>query len=134
MNIKTGRIAIAVIATEILGILSLGILIDLFGPSDEAAAQVFAVRLGFWVGPISGFILCLLGAFWVTRRLSDSHLANGLMLGGAAAALDVGFLLAMGVSSEPIVAISNIGRIVAGVIGGRLAGHLRGANRNAVPK
>ena len=97
MNIKFVRIAIAVIVAEVLGILSLGILVDLFGPSDRAATQAFAERLGLWVGPISGFIFCLLGAFWVARRLSDAHLANGLALGVAASSLDVGFLIAMGV-------------------------------------
>ncbi len=79
MHIKVGRIAIAVIAAEILGVLSLVILVVLFGPSDRTATQAYAERLGFWVGPISGFVFCLLGAFWVARRLSDSHIANGLL-------------------------------------------------------
>ena len=62
------------------------------------------------------------GAFWVARRLSDSHIANGLALGIPAAALDVGILVAMGAPFKPIFALSNVGRVLAGVIGGWLAG------------
>jgi hypothetical protein len=122
MHIKVGRIAIAVIAAEILGVLSLVILVVLFGPSDRTATQAYAERLGFWVGPISGFVFCLLGAFWVARRVIDSHITNGLALGIAAAALDIGILIAIGTPFKPIFALSNVGRVFAGIIGGWLAG------------
>lgn len=68
MRLRTGRIAIAAIAAELLGVLALVVLVTIFGPSGGfEAAQLFAERLGAWVGPISGFLLCLAGGYWVAR-------------------------------------------------------------------
>jgi hypothetical protein len=103
---------------EILGVL---VLVVLFGPSDPNHAQAFAEKLGGWVGPISGFVFCFLGALWVTKRLANDQVANGLVLGLAAAAFDIGILIAIGASLQPVVAVANVGRVIAGTIGGWVA-------------
>ena len=119
MKIEAGRIAITVIVAEMLGVVILIGLVVIFGPSDPNNAQAFAEKLGGWVGPISGLVFCYLGALWATKRLANAHVANGLGL--AAAALDIGILIAIGAPFKPVVAVANIGRVIAGTIGGWVA-------------
>ena len=96
-------------------------LVTLFGPSGADAAQAWAERLGYWVGPISGFAHCLLGGLWVARGLHAAHVLNGLILGLVVAGIDVGILVASGAAFKSIFAVSNIGRVIAGTIGGWIA-------------
>ena len=118
---RIGRIVVAAIATEVLAVLVLVLLVAALGPRDTAGAQAFAGRLGYWVGPIAGFGFCVLGGAWVARGLVRDHLANGLGLGLAAAALDVGILILSGAAFQPIFVASNLGRVIAGSLGGWLA-------------
>lgn len=124
MKIRFGRIVIAAVAAEVLGVLSLVLLVALLGPSEPSAAQTYAERLGFWVGPISGFIFCLLGGLWVARGLPRARVLNGSLAGIAGASVDAGILAAMGAlfPFEPVFAVSLAGRVVAGTLGGWLAG------------
>ncbi|NNG17838.1 MAG: hypothetical protein HKM89_15290 [Gemmatimonadales bacterium] len=122
MQIRFGRIIVAAIAVEVLAVLALILLVVVFGPSDPTAAEAYAERLGFWVGPIAGFVFCLLGGWWVAKGLSASHVLNGLVLGVTVAVIDIVILLASGAEFHPVFAVSNIGRVVAGTIGGWLAG------------
>jgi hypothetical protein len=122
MQLRLGRIIAAAIAVEVLAILVLVLLVALVGPADQAAAEAYAERLGYWVGPIAGFVLCLVGGWWVAKRLSASHMVNGLALGVTVAVIDIVVLFASGAEFHPIFAVSNIGRVVAGTIGGWLAG------------
>ncbi len=122
MQLRFGRIAIAAIAAEVLGLASLILIVIVFGPAEEAAAQEYAERLGYWVGPISGFVFCWLGGFWVARGLDKSHISNGLVLGLVAAAIDLGIYVGIGGGFEAIIVVSNVGRVVAGTVGGWLAG------------
>ena len=122
MNLRFGRIAVAAISAEVLGILSLVVLVAIFGPPGGfAAAQPFAERLGAWVGPISGFVLCLVGGYWVAGAAPTSRIQNGLAMGVAAAALDIAIASAIGATFELLLVISNGGRIVGGTLGGWLA-------------
>jgi hypothetical protein len=121
MKFRVGRIIIAAIAAEVLGILTLVVIVALFGPRDASAAQAYAESLGFWVGPISGFVYCLLGGFWVAKGLARLHVENGFVLGVAGAAIDVALLLAAGAPFQVVYLVANVGRIVAGTIGGWLA-------------
>jgi hypothetical protein len=133
MNLRLGRIVIAAIAAEVLGILALVILVAIFGPPGFEAAQPFAERLGAWVGPISGFVLCICGGYWVARRAPAQPLANGFAMGVAAAVLDLASAAALGASLEPLLLLSNVGRIVGGTIGGGLAAW-RGGPRDALSR
>ena len=96
-------------------------LVTIFGPPGFAAAQPFAERLGAWVGPISGFVLCLMGGYWVARAAPTSRIQNGLAMGVAAAALDIAIASAIGATFQLLLVISNGGRIVGGTLGGWLA-------------
>jgi hypothetical protein len=123
MKIRLVRILIAAIAAEVLGVIALVIVVALFGPSEKTAAEAYAMKLGFWVGPISGFVFCLLGGFWVARGLANAQVLNGFIMGLAGAGIDVAILAVTGtlLPFEPIFALSNVGRIIAGTLGGWLA-------------
>jgi len=121
MDIRFGRVAIAAVVAEILGIVVLIAIVALFGPDERAAAEAYAMRLGMWVGPISGFVFCLLGGWWVAKRTNRAEVANGFATGVAAAAIDLALILVSGAPFLPIYAIANAGRIVAGTLGGWFA-------------
>ena len=60
MSIRIGRILVLAVVIEALAILALVLMVAApLGPSDPDAAQAYAERLGTWVGPIAGFVLCL---------------------------------------------------------------------------
>ena len=120
MKLRVGRIIIAAVAAEILGILALIVLVMIFGPSDQALIQEFAENLGLWVGPISGFLLCTLGGYWVASG-SERPVLNGSSMGLAGAVLDVSVAILIGATLAPILLFSNIGRIIGGTLGGILA-------------
>ena len=122
MRIRIGRILAVAILAEILAVLTLVVIVTLFGPSEQAAAQAYAERLGFWVGPIAGFLFTLIGGWWVARSLANSRLLNGFVLGVVVAGIDISILVLSGADFMPVFAISNIGRIIAGSLGGWLAG------------
>ena len=44
------------VVIEILGVLTLVLLVAVSGPVDAEAAQATAERLGLWVGPVTGFL------------------------------------------------------------------------------
>lgn len=121
MKIKAGRILLVAIASEVLAVLTLVLIVALFGPSDPAEAPAYARRLGFWVGPIAGFGYTLIGAWWIARKLGELQILHGVLLGVAVAAIDVTLLVLGGGEFLPIFVASNIGRVVAGYIGGWIA-------------
>lgn len=121
MNLRWGRIAIAAIVAEVLGVATLVILVAIFGPSGMEAAQPFAERLGMWVGPISGFPLCLAGGYWVAKSVPHAGIANGTAMGIAGAVLDLSIAGLLGAGFSLLLLGSNVGRIFGGSIGGWLA-------------
>lgn len=118
MKLRIGRILITAFVVEVLTILCLVLLVALLGPPDRTAAQAYAQRLGYWVGPIAGFLFCLLGGWFVSRRLSSAHVLNGFVLSLVVAGIDISILIAGGAAFAPIFFVSNIGRIIAGSLGG----------------
>jgi len=121
MGIRFGRVAIAAVAAEILGIIALVVIVALFGPQERAAAEAYAMRLGMWVGPISGFVFCLLGGWWVAKRTNRAEVANGFATGLAAAAIDLTLIVVSGAPFHQVYVVANAGRIVAGTLGGWFA-------------
>ena len=122
MPIRIGRILIGAVLAEFLAVLALVLIVAVFGPSDQAAAEAYAQRLGYWVGPLAGFVFTLIAGWWVAKNLTNYHLANGFVLGVAVAVIDISILVASGSGFQLIFAVSNIGRVIAGSIGGWLAG------------
>ncbi|MFZ9585557.1 MAG: hypothetical protein ACO280_11470 [Pseudohongiellaceae bacterium] len=110
----------AAVAAEVLGVFALVVLVVLFGPDDQSQTQQFAERLGAWVGPLSGFLLCVLGGYWVARN-SGNPIRNGLCMGVAAALLDLAVALAIGATFAPLLFLSNAGRVIGGTVGGYIA-------------
>lgn len=122
MPVRIGRILIIAIAVEAIAIIGLVVVVALLGPSDPAAAQAYAERVGYWFGPVAGLVLCIAGGWFAARRLSERHLFNGLVLGATVAAIDIALLLVSGAAFQLIFAVSNVGRLVGGTVGGWLAG------------
>ena len=99
-------------------ILILIALVATFGPSEPASAQAFAERLGRWVGPVGGALCSFLAAFCVARPLTSGRITNGVAVGVFLAVLDVVLLVASQAPFQWLFVISNLGKILAGYIGG----------------
>ncbi len=99
-------------------ILILIALVATFGPSEPASAQAFAERLGRWVGPIGGALCSFLAAFYVARPLTSESKTNGVAVGGGLAVLDIVLLVASHAPFQWLFVVSNLGKILAGYIGG----------------
>lgn len=100
MKIKWARAVAAALAAEVLGVAMLALLVALFGPPGFKEAMPFA-ELGAWVGPLSGFALCVLGGWWTAKAVSPANrLRNGLAMGVLAAVLDIVIALAMARASR----------------------------------
>ena len=125
MSIRIGLVVLVAIVTEVLAILALVLVVAVAGPTEPAAAQSYAEEIGYWLGPVAGFVLCVAGGWFVASRVPKHRLLNGFAVGAVAAAIDIAILVASGTDFLGIYVISNIGRIAAGSIGGLLAG--RGA-------
>ena len=131
MKLRIGRIAIAVVAAEVLGVLALVALVAIFGPPGFKAAQPFAERLGTYVGPISGFVFCLLGGYWVGRASAPFALRNGFATGATAALLDIAIAATLANPFQWLLMLSNAGRIIGGTMGGLLASRRTAAARRS---
>jgi len=121
-RIKWGRAIAATLVAEALGMIALIALVAAFGPPGFEEATPFAARLGAYVGPISGFLLCMIGGWWTAKAAAvPDRVVNGVAMGLTAAALDIGLSFALGGHFVPLLAYSNIGRVAAGTLGGWLA-------------
>jgi len=123
---KIGRIVLIAIVVEALAITVLVALVAALGPSDPVEAEAYAQELGSWVGPLAGFVLCIAGGWLVASKLDARHVLAGLVLGALVAAIDAALLVAAGAEFQPIFAVSGVGKLVAGCMGGWLAGKGRG--------
>ena len=99
-------------------ILILIVLVATFGPSEPASAQAFAERLGRWVGPVGGALCSFLAAFCVARPLTSGNKTNGVAVGFFLAVVDVVLLVASHAPFQWLFVGSNLGKILAGYIGG----------------
>jgi hypothetical protein len=118
MGLRWGRLVQGAVAAELIPILLLITLVAVFGPPDQAQAQAYAARLGQWVGPLAGALMCFLAAWWVTASPRAADIRHGLVLGTFAALLDVTLLVASGSAFQWLFVFSNLGRVLAGALGG----------------
>jgi hypothetical protein len=126
MRIRWVHIVVAAVVAEVAAVALLILLVAVFGPSDsEEAAEHYAEQLGRWVGPLGGAALCFLGGYWVARSARTRRPMHGLLVGVAAALIDIAMLLAFRVSFQWLFVASNVGRVLAGWLGG-WAATLRG--------
>jgi hypothetical protein len=114
------RFLASVLIGELVPILALVIVVMIAGPAEPAEAEEYARRVGTWIGPLVGGATILgLGA-WAGMG-SSRPAYQGLLIGLALAAVDVAILVAMGEPFRWLFVISNLGKIVAGAIGGWIA-------------
>jgi hypothetical protein len=121
MKISIGKIILTAVMVEVLTILALVLVVGVFGPSDPGAAEAYAERLGTFLGPTAGFLLTLAGGWWIAKRAEDSRVLNGLLVGAAVAAIDILILVLSGAGFQLLFVVSNVGRVIAGAIGGLIA-------------
>jgi hypothetical protein len=125
MSLRVRRLAIAAPLAELIPVAALTALLPMLLASGEGTLvyQITeAQRLALWVGPIGGFLACALGGWWVARGTFADPERNGLILGAAVAVFDLALLAVSGAPFGALMALSAIGRIAGGYIGGWLAG------------
>jgi hypothetical protein len=120
-------VAIAALYAEILPIVALFVVVFVYGifrSPESMSPPEFAPLAGAWVGPIGGFLATMFFAWRLAKHQLNRNVQMGLCVGVATAALDivVAFLLVGSSAIQPLILLSNCGRIIAGGLGGWLAG------------
>ena len=126
MPLPALRLTIAAPLAELAGVVIMtAVAVVFFGARNATLTQrmIELQALGLWVGPIAGFLCCLLGGWWVARRVGVAHERSGIALGVAVAILDVLLLIVSGAPIGALMALSIAARIAGGYCGGRLARH-----------
>ena len=113
------------IAAEVLAILILIAIVAIFGPRNQADAEAYAQKLGLWVGPLAGVVLSFVGALWVSRGLPGGHLLHGFLFGLIYAMIDAALIFASKAPFMWLFVISDVGKFLAGIIGGLVAARRR---------
>ena len=121
MKIRWIKLITGAILAEISAILTLVLIVAIFGPRDQAQAQAYAEKLGQWVGPLAGVLLSFFGALWVSRGLTSGHFLHGFLFGLIYALVDVALLVAMRAPFMWLFVASDAGKFLAGIAGGAIA-------------
>jgi hypothetical protein len=118
------RCLIAAVLAELAAIVVLVLVVAVLAPRDPAAAQAYAEGLGRFVGPIAGALFGILGGYFVARPLRAAHLRHGAFFGILFALIDLVLLAVSQAPFESLFVVSNVGRVIGGILGARLAsGH-----------
>ncbi|MEQ1833300.1 MAG: hypothetical protein ABL977_09625 [Candidatus Eisenbacteria bacterium] len=128
MKLPIGRIVLAAVLVELMSIIGLVAVVALFGPKENVAAGEFARSTGQWFGPVSGALLTIVGGRWVARAVPGARVQAGLALGFTVAGIDAGLLLLAATPFQWLFVASNLGKVLAGALGGWFAG------RGSVPE
>lgn len=127
------RYVAVALTIELVAILLLVGVVAVSGPSDPEAAAALAERVGYWLGPAAGFLLCVVGGWYVAKDLESGRIRSGSILGAAAAGIDVLILVASGAAFRWVLVVSNVGRLIAGSLGGWLATRRDGGRAPGAP-
>lgn len=133
MSFKVRRLVIAAPVAELIPVAALTALLPILLASGTGTLvyQIMeAQRLALWVGPMGGFVVCVLGGWWVSRGTFADAERNGLTLGVAVAGLDLALLVVSGAPFGALMVLSATGRVTGGFVGGWWAGR---RNRPAAP-
>ena len=121
MRLRWIRCLIAAVIAELAAIITLVLIVAVLGPRDPAAAQAYAEGLGRFIGPIAGALFGVLGGYFVARPLSERHLLHGALFGVLFAMIDLAILAFSRAPFEMLFVVSNVGRVLGGILGARLA-------------
>ena len=125
MSLKVRRVVIAAPVAELIPVALLTALLPILLASGSGTLvyQIMeAQRLALRVGPMSGFVACTLGGWWVSRGTAADAERNGLTLGAAVAGVDLALLVVSGAPFGALMVLSTIGRLAGGYAGGWWAG------------
>ena len=118
---KFARIVMVAFAIEVLAIASLVAVVALFGPSTAEGDMAFAKETGIWLGPIAGFVFTVLLSWFAFRNLESKQLTHCVATRIVVAVVDVMILILGGSGFEMVFLFSNLGKVLAGYLGGLLA-------------
>ena len=128
MHDKTGvrwmRVIIAGVLTEACVVLLIVIVVTAYKYAvspTEADYQMFAGRVGFYVGVFGGALTAFVFALWVGRSLRADFLTNGFLVGCVAALLHVGLLAASKAEFQVAYVVADALKLVGGALGGYVA-------------
>ena len=125
MSLRVRRLVIAAPLAELIPVTGLTALLPILraaGTGTLVYQIMEAQRLALWVGPIGGFVACVLGGWWVSRGTFADAERNGLTLGVAVAAFDLVLLAVSGAPFGALMVLSVAGRVAGGYTGGWSAG------------
>ena len=124
MSLRTARLLVATPVTELLAVAGLlfPTLVAFATLKATVTARMFAMQdIALLSAPVAGFVLCLLGGWWVARGANTAHLRNGIVLGIAVAAIDLVLLIASGAPFGVLMTLSVASRVAGGYCGGAVA-------------
>jgi hypothetical protein len=123
-SVRWVRVIIAGVLTEACVVLIIVIIVTAYkfavSPA-EADYQVFAGRVGFYVGVFGGGVMAFIFALWVGRSLRADFLTNGFLVGCVAALLHVGLLAASKAEFQIAYVIADVLKLAGGALGGYVA-------------
>src|SRR5271165_4598723 len=88
-GIRWGRVALGVIVAEIVPLAILVLSVAAMSRGSIEADQELAPALGAWIGPIGGFVMSFLAAWWAGRVTPRSAIKQGLIIGVCLAVIDL---------------------------------------------
>src|SRR5262245_27299392 len=115
MSLRVGRLLIGTPIAELLAVagLLLPTIVGFATLKATVTERMFAMQtIALWSAPIAGFVLCLLGGWWVARGAATAHVRNGVALGVAVAAIDLVLLVASGAPFGVLVMLSVTSRVI----------------------
>lgn len=115
------RVALAIVAGEMLPILALILVVAIAGGGDADSRNAFAQRAGAWVGPIAGAISVFGLSIWAGRPVPQHAILQSAVIGIGIALVDASILASSGAGFRWLFVISNGGKIVAALAGGLVA-------------
>ncbi|HZL94802.1 MAG TPA: hypothetical protein VFB99_14195 [Vicinamibacterales bacterium] len=124
MSLRVGRLLVATPITEVFSVAGLLVpaLVGFATTRATVTARMFEMQaITQWSAPLAGFLLCVLGGWWVARCAHTAHERNGVVLGGAVAGIDLVLLVASGAPFGLLMVSSVASRIVGGYAGGVIA-------------
>lgn len=119
------RVLVAIFVSELLPIVLLVAIVMVYAfvsdrtRPDSMKPEEFAPIAGNWVGPIGGFIATICLSMWAARAVPERAMLHGFAAGAGTAMLDFSIAALIGGGEiSPLLALSNCGRILAGLLGG----------------